>query len=183
MPSGQLAYIVPVNMPDGGDESPSHPIAGLPTRPAHPIALPPLPPGSPEHPIVPPGVGEPSHPIVLPGAPSHPIFLPAEPSHPIALPPPVAGQPLPTPPATPTHPIATPPPVAGQPLPTPPVLPGHPLPTPPTVWPPLNPGDGVQGSGWLLVLVIGADGQYKAKWILVDTGAPSHPIAPTPGPK
>jgi hypothetical protein len=170
MASGQLAYIVPVNAPDGGDESPSHPIAGWPTRPAHPIALPPLPPGSPEHPIVPPSVGAPSHPIVLPGAPSHPIFIPG----------------------TPTHPIATPPPVAGQPLPTPPVLPGHPLPTPPTVWPPLNPGDGVQGPGWLLVLVVGADGQYKAKWIWVDLvpthpitlpGAPAQPIVPPAQPK
>ena len=133
-----------------------HPDQGLPPgepgTPTHPIELPPLPPGT-----------KPEHPITLPpggGTPSHPIFVPIEPAHPIAGEPP-----------TPSHPIAG----GGE-----PVTPEHPISLPPgTIWPPLNPGDGVQGKGLLLVIVVGSDGRSKYKWVVVDAPSiwPQPPVA------
>jgi hypothetical protein len=82
---------------------------------------------------------------------------------PIVLPPrppgwpPVPDNTLPSGGAHPSNPIFLP---AG---------PDNTLPVPPgTIWPPLNPGDGVSGSGLLLVVVIGADGVQKTKWISVE---------------
>lgn len=100
------------------------------------------------------------------------------PSHPIALPP--------LPPGVPTPPIALPPtvwppqpPSAGGPS-NPIVIPGtpeHPIALPPgTVWPPLNPGDGVGGKALLLAWVVGTD---KYRWVVVDV-PPLHP-AQLPG--
>lgn len=65
-----------------------------------------------------------------------------------------------------------------------------PTPTPPgTIWPPLNPGDGVSGKCWLLVFVIGTE-HARYRWILVDadgkppTGGIKPPtLPPTPQPK
>jgi hypothetical protein len=118
--------------------------------------------------------GHPSHPITLPpvppgfppipdntlpsgGArPSNPIFLPAEPDN--TLP----GKPPGTSGGSPDRPDNT-------------------LPMPPgTIWPPLNPGDGVQGKGLLLILVIGADGVEKFKWLVVDAPIISGPPVATP---
>ena len=97
-----------------------------------------------------------------PGTPSHPIELPplppGVPAHPIV--PPSGG--------TPSHPIFIP------------GTPEHPITAPPgTIWPPLNPGDGVGGEGWLLVVVLGADGLRRVKWISVNVG-PEHPIVQPP---
>jgi hypothetical protein len=163
MGQGHLAYITPVNLPEGGAPgSPSHPIAGFPS---HPITLPPLPPGVPAHPIALPPTGE---------APDHPIFIPIYPDQGLPGTPPAPDQGLPpvSGGGAPSHPIA---PGSGS--------PSHPIALPPgmppgTVWPPLNPGDGVQGPGWLLVLVVGADGKYKAKWIsLGPSVSPTPPVA------
>jgi hypothetical protein len=80
------------------------------------------------------------------------------PAHPIV--PPSGG--------TPSHPIFIP------------GTPEHPITAPPgTIWPPLNPGDGVGGEGWLLVVVLGADGLRRVKWISVNVG-PEHPIVQPP---
>jgi hypothetical protein len=101
-----------------------------------------------------------------PGTPTHPIEIPplppGAPAHPIVLPP--SG-------GYPSHPIFIP------------ATPEHPIALPPgTVWPPLNPGDGVGGQGWLLVVVVGSDGRHKWKWIAVSAppipGVPTHPIEP-----
>ena len=62
-----------------------------------------------------------------------------------------------------------------------PVPPNSTLPIPPgTIWPPLNPGDGVQGPGLLLVIVLGADGGPKVKWIAVEAPGISGPPSATP---
>lgn len=154
---GQLALILPISggYPDQGlpPGSPGAPDQGLPPgspgSPSHPIELPPLPPGVPSHPItLPPSGGIPSHPIFIPGAPDQGLpgdgESPGKPDQ--GLPPGSSGSP-----GVPSHPIALP---------------------PGTVWPPLNPGDGVVGKGWLLVIVLGADGKHKAKWIFIDTTPP-----------
>ena len=97
------------------------------------------------------------------------------PHGPISLPP--------RPPGWPPIPDNTLPPHGGRPT-NPiflPVGPDNTLPVPPgTIWPPLNPGDGVSGPGLLLVLVIGADGVEKFKWVAVD---PPTISIPTPSPK
>jgi hypothetical protein len=163
---GQLAWITPVS---ASGERPDNSLPpGAPGVPTHPIELPPLPPGT-----------HPSHPIALPPSgnyPSHPIFIPIEPSHPIAP----GGE-------QPSHPIA---PGGGRPARPDQGLPGsgetptHPIALPPgTVWPPLNPGDGVTGKGWLLVVVVGADGYRKSKFVLVDLGAGIWPTPPVAEPK
>jgi hypothetical protein len=106
-------------------------------------------PGKPTQPWLP----SPEHPIVLPPLPPGM----EQPEHPIVLPP--AGEHPEYPiyiPGTPTHPIALP---------------------PGTVWPPLNPGDGVQGKVLLLVVVIGSE-EHKYRWVVVD--APT--VWPTPPP-
>jgi len=93
------------------------------------------------------------------------------PSHPIEIPP--------LPPGVPEHPIALPP-HGGEPS-HPIFIPGtpeHPIELPPGfVWPPLNPGDGVQGKALLLAWVVGTK---KYKWVVVEVPEfyPSHPIAP-----
>lgn len=131
MGQGQLAYIVPLDLPTGGSPGvPTHPISGVGGHPSHPIALPPLPPGveAPSHPIVlPPEGAEPSHPIIIPGTPEHPIAAP-----------------------------------------------------PGTIWPPLDPSDGVAGKALILVWVIGTQ---KHRWLVVDVPAsPEHPwVPPTTG--
>lgn len=99
-----------------------------------------------------------------PPAPSHPIQLPPlppgvdVPSHPIALPP--SGE-------APSHPITIP------------GTPEHPIALPPgTIWPPLDPSNGVAGKALVLVFVYGA-GQYATRWLVVDTNL--HPGMPLPG--
>ena len=145
-----LAWIVPVERPEG---VPTPPIflppesGGVPTHPifyppevSHPIVLPPWVPanGTPEHPIVSPpdaiAPGVPSHPIVLPLPPGvapphveHPIV--GTPEHPIYVPIPGPGDPPVPIDGVPTHPIYIPFP--------PPVQPGVPgVPTHPIVLPP-----------------------------------------------
>lgn len=125
-----------------------------------------------------PGGGYPSHPIVIPGHPSHPIAgQPGSPEHPIVLPPLPPG-------FYPSHPIVLPP--SGG-IPTQPIYypeePEHPITLPPaTVWPPLNPSDGVVGKSLLLVLVVGASGgQYR--WILSDQEPVGVWRPPVPEPK
>jgi hypothetical protein len=119
-------------------------------------------------------------PIEMPGAPgtpTHPIAgAPALPTHPIELPP--------TPPGTaPEHPIALPPSGAEPSFPI--VLPGtpeHPIALPPgTIWPPLDPSDGVSGKVCLLVWIVGTK---RYRWVVVDVGAgPEHPWVPPTGGK
>jgi hypothetical protein len=150
----QLALITPLdtaNLPGFG--------GGIPARPpgsvTPPITLPPLPPG-----FKPPdwtgGVPKPPFGDHI----EVPIFIPGGP--------PVIGGGLPEAPGRPPGIDNT--------------LPGAPggghidntLPMPPgTIWPPLNPGDGVSVPGLLLVLVLGCDGGAKWKWIMVD---PTKPV-------
>jgi len=109
-----------------------------------------------------PGINRPSNPIVLPPTPPG-VNLPdntlpsgGHPSYPIHIP---------------DRPDNT--------------LPIPPAPTPPgTIWPPLNPGDGVSGKCWLLVFVVGTE-HSRYRWILVDADGkpptgPSGPKPPTP---
>lgn len=118
-------------------------------------------------PIEYPSDGRPTHPIAGPPAfPTHPIQLPPlppglHPSHPIALPP--TGE-------RPSNPIYIPDVDIDNSLPQ----------APGTVWPPLNPGDGVAGKGLLLIWVVGTD---KYRWVVVDMAAPWPPIAPPAQPK
>jgi len=107
----------------------------------------------------------------------HPIHRP---SNPIVLPPTPPGVNLPdnTLPGGgyPTYPVFIP----DRPDNT---LPTPPAPTPPgTIWPPLNPGDGVSGKCWLLVLVVGTE-HSRYRWILVDAdGKPPTVGGPKPPP-
>ncbi len=162
---GQLALITPLSM---SGERPDNSLPGSPAYPSHPIELPPLPPGI-----------HPSHPIVLPpsgAAPSHPIFVPIEPTHPIdpGGEPPAPDQGLPGSPAAPDQGL---PGSGGG------GTPSHPIALPPgTIWPPLNPGDGVYGKGLLLIIVVGADGVRKFKWVVVD-GPEVWPKPPAAQPK
>ncbi len=155
---GQLALITPLSL--SGDRPDNSLPGGPPTYPSHPIELPPLPPGF-----------HPSHPIVLPpsGHPSHPIFIPIGPD-----------QGLPGVPPSPDQGLPGIPPSPDQGLPGSGGSPSHPIALPPgTVWPPLNPGDGVAGKGLLLVIVLGADGVQKFKWLVVDSPGiwPTPPVA------
>jgi hypothetical protein len=117
--------------------------------------------------------------------------------------PPIELPPLPPGVDRPSHPIALPP-FGGRPS-FPIYIPGtpeHPIALPPgTVWPPLDPSDGVAaGKVLLLAVVVGAGGGQRvarARWIVVDTsltptppiapggggGTPTHPIAPERQPK
>jgi hypothetical protein len=102
-----------------------------------------------------------------PQAPSHPIQLPPlppgveAPSHPIALPPDGSA---------PSHPITIP------------GTPEHPIAAPPgTIWPPLDPSNGVAGKALVLIFVYGA-GQHATRWLVVDVPtSPEQPWVPPAG--
>lgn len=137
---------------------------GPPPVIAPPITLPPVPPGFPPIPDnTLPGYG---------GRPSNPIFIP------------LPGRPDNSLPGSGGSIDNTLPGSGGRPDNS---LPGsggsidNTLPMPPgTIWPPLNPGDGVQGKGLLLILVLGADGVEKFKWLVVDLPVISGPPVATP---
>jgi hypothetical protein len=176
--NGQLALITPLT--GSGDRPDNSLPGGPPMRPSHPITLPPVPPGFP--PI-------PDH--TLPGGahPSNPIFLPF-PGRPDNSLPGSGGRPdnsLPGSGGRPDRPDNSLPGSGGS---IDNSLPGsggsidNTLPMPPgTIWPPLNPGDGVFGKGLLLILVIGADGVEKFKWVVVDAPVAGYPLPPHPEPK
>lgn len=158
---GQLALITPLSY--SGDR-PDNSLPGGGGHPSHPIVLPPVPPGFPPIPDnTLPGYG---------GRPSNPIFLP------------FPGRPdnsLPGSGGRPDRPDNSLPGSGGS---IDNTLPGsggsidNTLPMPPgTIWPPLNPGDGVQGKGLLLILVLGADGVEKFKWLVIDAPGMWPPVA------
>lgn len=100
----------------------------------------------------------PDRPSIWPGRPEHPIVLPPMP--------PGSGEKPPEPPPHPEHPIFLP------------DTPEHPIQLPPgSVWPPFNPGDGIQGKALLLVWVPGVG----SKWIVVDL--PDYSVNPLPQPQ
>lgn len=108
-----------------------------------------------------------------PPAPSHPIA--GFPSHPIELPP------LPPGVEAPSHPIV--PPSGGEAPSYPIFIPGtpeHPIVAPPgTVWPPLDPSDGVAGKALILAWVVGTK---KYRWVVVEVPtSPEHPWVPPSG--
>lgn len=106
-----------------------------------------------------PGYGKP----VGPGHPSLPIVLPP-------LPPgfEVPDNSLPVGPVHPSYPIALP------------IGPDNTLPLPPgTIYPPLNPSDGVSGKCLLLVFVVGTEG-HRYRWIVVDAPEIWPPTTPQP---
>jgi len=114
--------------------------------------------GSPEHPWVPPSPGEPAHPIEpVPPLPPGIWPSPGRPVPPIALPrPPLEVTPPIVIPGTPEHPITLPPGV---------------------VWPPLNPGDGLQGKVLALVWLVG----IGYKWAVLEVPEiPGFPMPPHP---
>jgi hypothetical protein len=168
--NGQLALITPIDFSGTGNR----PDNSLPGVPAPPIVLPPLPPGiKPPDISWKPGSGHPSNPIFIP--------LPSRPGIDNSLPGsggsidntlPGSGSGSGSsgsidntlPGGPPGHIDNTP------------ILPG-------TIWPPLNPGDGVQGPGLLLVLVLGCDGGAKWKWVFINAPRIDAGLPPSAQPK
>jgi len=92
-------------------------------------------------------------------------------------PPVVGGGPIIPPPLPPGIDWPSLPPVINPPPDYPVALPPHldnSLPAPGTIWPPLDPSDGIEGKTLLLVAVVGA-GQRKYRWVVVDTESVPQP--------
>lgn len=159
MPESFYAKITPV----GGSESPIDPDYGqgrpLPPMAGHPLPIPPLPPGAV---WPPPGIVAP--PIHLPPVVAiPPIYYPEGP-------PSIGGGPI----VPPDKPGGGPPPsIGGGPI-IPPEKPNLP---PGSIWPPLNPGDGISGKIIAVVWLVG----IGYRWAALDVG--NRPVAPDQPPQ